>query len=114
VTDYGAILVSVEAPDSGGRMDHVVLGFEDAGSYFRYRGSFGAIIGRWANRIARGRFMIDGVTCETSKNDRGSTLHGGEDGFGRRFWSVISADSKCLKPSLISADGDQGFPGECA
>lgn len=112
VTDYGGILVSIEAPDWEGRMDHVVLGFEDAGSYFRYGGSFGAMIGRCANRIAGGRFAIDGVTYETSKNDRGSTLHGGEDGFGRRFWSVISADSDCLKLSLVSADGDQGFPGQ--
>ena len=112
VTDYGAILVSVEAPDNGGRMDHVVLGFEDAGSYFRYGGSFGAIIGRCANRIAGGRFTIGGAAYETSKNDRGSTLHGGKEGFGRRFWSVTSAAKDCLKLSLLSADGDQGFPGQ--
>ena len=113
MTDYGGILVSVEAPDRDGRMDHIVLGFEDADSYFRYGGSFGAIIGRCANRIAGGRFTIDGVAYETSKNDRGSTLHGGEVGFGRRFWTVISAAKDCLKLSLLSADGDQGFPDNC-
>jgi aldose 1-epimerase len=112
VTDYGGILVSVEAPDREGRMDHVVLGFEDAGSYFSYGGSFGAIIGRCANRIAGGRFKIDGICYETSKNDRGSTLHGGEGGFGRRFWSVLSATQDCLTLALVSEDGDQGFPGQ--
>ena len=112
VTDYGGILVSVEAPDRDGRMDHIALGFEDADSYFRYGGSFGAIIGRCANRIAGGRFTIDGVAYETSKNDRGSTLHGGAVGFGRRFWTVTSAAKDCLKLSLLSADGDQGFPGQ--
>jgi aldose 1-epimerase len=112
VTDYGGILVSVEAPDQDGRMDHLVLGFEDAGSYFRYGGSFGAIIGRCSNRIAEGRFTIDGAAYETSKNDRGSTLHGGEEGFGRRFWSVTSATRDTVKFTLVSEDGDQGFPGQ--
>jgi aldose 1-epimerase len=112
VTDYGGILVSVEAPDQEGRVDHVVLGFEDAGSYYRYGGSFGAIIGRCANRIAGGRFTIDSVAYETSRNDRGATLHGGEEGFGRRFWSVTSTAEDRLKLSLLSADGDQGFPGQ--
>ena len=93
-------------------MDDVVLGFENAGSYFRYGGSFGAIIGRCANQIAGGRFTIGGAAYETSKNNRGTTLPRRERGSGRRFWSVTSAAKDCLKLSLLSANGDQGFPGQ--
>jgi len=112
ITDYGGILVSVEAPDREGRRDHVVLGFDDIEAYVRYGGSFGAMIGRYANRIAGGHFKIDGDVYETSHNDRGSTLHGGKVGFGNRFWSVDLATKDRLKLSLVSADGDQGFPGK--
>jgi aldose 1-epimerase len=111
VTDYGGILVSIEAPDRDGRIDHVVLGFADAESYAKQDASFGAMIGRFANRIAQSRFRIDGTWYETSRNDRGSTLHGGATGFGQRFWSATQTDEK-LELSLISADGDQGFPGQ--
>ena len=75
ITDYGGILVSVEAPDRDGRRDHVVLGFDDLDTYVRSGGSFGAMIGRYANRIAGGRFKIDDTLYETSRNDHGSTLH---------------------------------------
>jgi aldose 1-epimerase len=111
ITDYGGILVSVEAPDRDGRRDHVVLGFDDLDTYVRSGGSFGAMIGRYANRIAGGRFKIDDTLYETSRNDHGSTLHGGEVGFGKRFWTVDIATKDRLKLSLVSADGDQGFPG---
>ena len=111
VTDYGGILVSIEAPDRSGRKDHVLLGFENAETYARVGGSFGAIIGRCANRIASGQFVIDGVSYQTSRNDRGSTLHGGKVGFGSRFWSVSQQQDR-LELSLVSADGDQGFPGQ--
>jgi len=112
ITDYGGILVSVEAPDRDGRRDHVVLGFEDVDTYVRSGASFGAMIGRYANRIAGGRFKIDNILYETSRNDHGSTLHGGEVGFGECFWTVDTATQDRLKLSLVSADGDQGFPGK--
>lgn len=111
ITDYGGILVSIEAPDRAGRKDHIVLGFEDASSYAHSAGSFGAIIGRCANRIAGGRFTIDEIPYETSRNDHGSTLHGGKTGFSKRFWSARQ-EGATLALSLVSADGDQGFPGE--
>lgn len=111
ITDYGGILVSIEAPDRAGRKDHIVLGFEDASTYANSAGSFGAIIGRCANRIAGGTFTIDEIRYETSRNDRGSTLHGGKTGFSKRFWSA-SQEGASLVLSLVSADGDQGFPGE--
>jgi aldose 1-epimerase len=74
-------------------------------------GSFGALLGRVANRIAGGCITLDGQRYELSKNDRGSTLHGGAEGFGRRMWSVVAAGAEQLELRLDSGDRDQGFPG---
>jgi len=112
ITDYGGILVSVEAPAAGGGHDHVLLGFDDAADYAANRGSFGALLGRNANRIAGGSVTIDGQTFSLSKNENGSTLHGGSVGFGKQFWSVVSATREGIALRLVSPDGDQGFPGE--
>lgn len=112
ITDYGGILVSLEAPAPGGGREHVVLGFEDAADYASHGGSFGALLGRSANRIAGGTVMIDGHTYALSKNENGSTLHGGAVGFGKQFWSIVSATHDSVALRLISRDGDQGFPGE--
>jgi aldose 1-epimerase len=112
ITDYGGILVSLEAPAPGGGRDHVVLGFEDAADYAANKGSFGALLGRNANRIAGGTVTIDGETYSLSKSENGSTLHGGAVGFGKQFWSVVSATKDSLVLRLVSPDGDQGFPGE--
>lgn len=111
ITDYAGALVSLEAPDRDGRRDHVVLGFDDVAGYVENRGSFGALLGRTANRIAKGCFAIDGDTYELSKNEGENTLHGGLAGFGKRFWSVGEASAHQLTLVLASADGDQGFPG---
>jgi aldose 1-epimerase len=115
VTDYGGRMVSIEAPDRSGRRADVILGFDDAGEYVRAGGAFGALLGRDANRIADGRFTLDGRSYQLATNDGTSTLHGGAVGFDRVFWKVISAVSGPI-PSLIlshlSPDGDQGFPGE--
>ena len=112
ITDYGGILVSLEAPMPGGCRDHVVLGFDDAGGYATHGGSFGALLGRNANRIAGGLATIDGETYALSKNENGSTLHGGAVGFGKQFWSLVSATHDSVAWRLVSPDGDQGFPGE--
>ena len=112
ITDFGGILVSLEAPAPGGGHDHVVLGFEDAADYAAHKGSFGALLGRNANRIAGGTMMIDGQTFALSKNENGSTLHGGAVGFGKQFWSVVSVTHDSVALRLVSPDGDQGFPGE--
>jgi aldose 1-epimerase len=114
VTDYGGVLVSLEAPDRDGQLAHVVLGFDDVAGYVDNRGSFGALLGRTANRIANGRFTIDGAPYELSKNEGANTLHGGVAGFGKRFWSVKEASAVHLTLALTTADGDQGFPGEVA
>jgi aldose 1-epimerase len=112
ITDYGGILVSLEVPALHGDRDHVLLGFDDASDYAAIRGSFGALLGRNANRIAGGSVTIDGQTFPLSKNENGSTLHGGVVGFGKQFWSIAAVGPEHVTLSLASPDGDQGFPGQ--
>ena len=112
VTDFAGLLVSLEVPDRTGGRNDIVLGFEGVEGYSDNRGSFGALLGRNANRIADGRIVIDGQVYELSKNENGATLHGGVDGFGKRFWRVLKYDPLELTLALVSPDGDQGFPGE--
>ena len=111
ITDYGGILVALEVPTRFGKREHILLGFDDAGAYAANGGSFGALLGRVANRIAGGALTIDGQTYELSKNENGSTRHGGAVGFAKQFWSVASADDEHVALTLTSPDGDQGFPG---
>lgn len=114
VTDYGGILVSLEMATPTGAFEHILLGFDDVGEYVTNSGSFGALLGRNANRIAGGSFTLDGQTYALSKNENGSTLHGGAVGFGKRFWSLAEADTAHIVLRLTSPDSDQGFPGEVA
>jgi len=112
ITDFGARIVSLEARGRSGAFEHLVLGFEHVAEYVNAGGSFGAILGRSANRIAGGRFALNGHTFALSRNEGENTLHGGADGFSKRFWTVESAGSLALVLRLVSPDGDQGFPGE--
>jgi aldose 1-epimerase len=113
ITDFGARMVSIEAPDRGGVFGHVLLGFDDAEAYLEAGGSFGAILGRYANRIAGGQFVLDGVAYQLAVNDPGGTLHGGPQGSANNLWQVERFDSAAneLVMLLESPDGDQGFPG---
>ena len=110
LASYGARMLSIEAPDRDGRMDHVVLGFDRADMVLK-AGSFGAVLGRYANRIAKGRFALDGTTYQLSVNDGDNTLHGGKQAFAKKFWSVADATKSSVTFTLDSPDGDQGFPG---
>ena len=112
ITDFGGRMVSIEAPDRDGRPEHVLLGFSNVAAYADYGGSFGTLLGRYANRIAGGRFTLDGQTWSLSKNSGGNTLHGGAIGFNRVFWAATAATASTLVLTHISPDGDQGFPGE--
>jgi aldose 1-epimerase len=115
ITDYGGRMVSIEAPDRDGTRDHVLLGFDNVAAYHEYGGSFGTLLGRYANRIAGAAFTLDGQTYQLSKNSGDDTLHGGAVGFNRVFWSVATAEAEpvpTLVLSYVSPDGDQGFPGE--
>jgi aldose 1-epimerase len=112
ITDFGGRMVSIEAPDRDGRRDHVLLGFDTVAAYSDYGGSFGCLLGRYANRIAGARFVLDGQSYPLSKNNGDATLHGGAVGFNRVFWRVASAEGGTLVLTHVSPDGDQGFPGK--
>ena len=109
---YGGVLQSVEVPDRNGNVADVVLGFPDAASYPESRGSyFGALVGRYANRIADGAFTLDGRAYRLARNDGPNHLHGGEEGFDRRVWDAEAADDHGVRLSRVSPDGEEGFPG---
>ena len=112
VTTYGARLVSVVAPDRAGAKADVVLGYDDVASYESDRSTyFGAIVGRYGNRLAGGAFTLDGTTYHVPTNNNGNALHGGTEGFDRKVWSAKTVKNG-VELSLTSPDGDMGFPGE--
>lgn len=112
VTDYGGRLVSIDLRDRQGRWADVLLGFDDAAQYDAAGGAFGALLGRNANRIARGELPIDGNLYKLPTNDRGATLHGGPHGFDKLLWRVAAATDTELRLAHVSPDGTEGFPGE--
>ncbi len=111
LTNYGARLLSIEAPDRDGRCDHVLLGFDRLDMILK-AGSFGATLGRYANRIAGGHFTLDGKSYRLSINDGANTLHGGKQAMAKQFWRVADRDGRSIRFTLTSPAGDQGFPGE--
>ncbi|MDX3639543.1 aldose epimerase family protein [Streptomyces sp. MB09-02B] len=113
VLTYGGIVQSVELPDRDGRTADVVLGFADLDGYLRHQGPFfGALIGRYANRIAGGRFTLDGRTYELVRNNPPNSLHGGPLGFDKRVWAAEAvAAGAGVRLSRVSPDGEEGFPG---
>ncbi|MGY1682250.1 aldose epimerase family protein [Geodermatophilus sp. SYSU D01176] len=115
VLTYGGVIQTLEVPDADGDVDNVVLGFPDLEGYLSEDDPyFGALIGRFGNRIAEGRFTLDGVTYQLPLNDGPNTLHGGPGGFSERVWTAadVSDDEvAALQLQLVSEDGDQGFPG---
>ncbi|MFB9377005.1 aldose epimerase family protein [Kineococcus gynurae] len=111
--DHGARVQSVTAPDREGRPGEVVLGFASPEPYREPSGEYlGASIGRYANRLRGGRFQVDGVEFAVPANDRGNALHGGPEGFSGRVWESRALDDRRgVRFSLLSRDGDNGFPG---
>ena len=112
VTEIGATITSVRAPDADGNMGEVTLGF-DAATPYRDGTSpyFGCIAGRCANRTAKGKFVLDQKSYELATNNGLNHLHGGELGFDKRVWSLCSRGGKLARFQISSADGDQGYPG---
>ena len=110
VTNYGGAVTSLKAPDRDGNFGEIVLGFETLDEYVRCPRYFGALIGRHANRIARGRFTLDGVEYQLPCNNGANHLHGGFKGFDKRVWDVRESD-KALHLSYFSKDGEEGYPG---
>ena len=108
---YGGIITSLRVPDRNGRLDDIVLGFDRLDDYLRDHPFFGAIIGRYGNRIARGQFTLDGKTYKLATNNGPNHLHGGTRGFDKVMWKVEPAGKNALTFSRVSADGEEGYPG---
>ncbi|GGQ29913.1 aldose 1-epimerase [Actinomadura coerulea] len=115
VITYGGIIQTIETPDRHGRLANVTLGFPTLSDYLTKNSTyFGALIGRYGNRIAKGRFALDGHEYQLTTNNNGNTLHGGTTGFDQRVWSatpITGGGGVALRLSHTSPDGDQGFPG---
>ncbi len=114
VTNYGAILVSLKVPDRKGVLADVNLGFDTLDGYLGTHPYFGAIIGRYGNRIAQARFTLEGVEYRLAANNNANTLHGGIKGFDKVVWTaepVRSAGGAGVKLTYLSKDGEEGFPG---
>ncbi len=114
VITYGAVITELHVPDRAGRMGDVVLGFDNLGQYLKDSPCFGAAVGRFANRIARGSFTLDGKAYTLPINNGANTLHGGIKGFDKVVWSAQpheSADGPAVVFTHVSPDGDEGFPG---
>jgi aldose 1-epimerase len=115
VITYGATLQSLIAPDKAGKKADIVLGFNDAATYVKNATYFGATVGRFANRIGKGRFVLDGKTYQLALNNNGvAALHGGVKGFDKVVWKVLEAKSgptASVTLGYVSPDGDEGYPG---
>jgi aldose 1-epimerase len=114
VLSYGGIVQSLELPDRRGRYANVSLGFDDIEDYVSSSPYFGALIGRYGNRIAKGRFTLDGKDHQLSVNDGDNSLHGGAQGFDKRVWDVepfTRGSDVGLRLYYTSADGEMGYPG---
>jgi aldose 1-epimerase len=114
ISNYGGVIVSLEAPGRDGMKADVVLGFKTIDEYGADRTFQGALIGRYANRIAKGRFTLDGKTYTLATNNGPNHLHGGNHGYGKKVWAarvVKGEHGEALELSLLSEDNDEGYPG---
>ncbi|NVD69902.1 galactose mutarotase [Duganella sp. BJB1802] len=114
ISDLGGVITEIHTPGRDGKLADVCLGFDDAAAYLGESHYFGALIGRYGNRIANGRFTLDGQTYQLNVNNGVNHLHGGVDGFHRRMWEAetfATPKSAGLILSYLSADGEQGYPG---
>ncbi|MBT9395537.1 galactose mutarotase [Hymenobacter sp. NST-14] len=119
ITNYGGTITSLLVPDKAGKPGEIVLGFDNVSGYqspeFRKAGPyFGALIGRYGNRIAKGKFTLDGKEYTLAQNNGENTLHGGKKGFDKVLWQAepgTSAEGQTLKLSYLSKDGEEGYPG---
>ncbi len=115
IITFGARLVSLTMPDRNGKYADIVLGYDNLKSYVNSSDYFGSIVGRYANRIGGAEITLNGKTYKLSANERGNELHGGRYGFSQVVWSAKPLDTKAgpaLELTLISPDGDQGYPGK--
>ena len=103
--------MSLMVPDKNGRLCDVVLGYDNIRDYLKIDGNFGAIIGRYGNRINQGRFMLDSIEYQLPQNNYGHCLHGGPIGFHHSIWNATQTSDTTLVLTLHSPDGEAGFAG---
>jgi aldose 1-epimerase len=114
ITNFGATVVTLKVPDRAGKATDIVLGYDTLDGYEKGTSYFGATVGRYGNRIAGGKFSIDGKTYTLPKNNGENTLHGGIVGFNKKVWKareIASKGGESLEMTYLSADGEEGFPG---
>ncbi|TKB43025.1 aldose epimerase family protein [Thalassotalea mangrovi] len=115
VISFGGIITRIATPDRNGQKTNIVLGMDNIAAYEAGNPYYGAIIGRYGNRIANGKFTLNGVAYQLAKNNGANHLHGGLNGFDRKNWELepfTNENSSGVKLSATSPDGDQGYPGE--
>jgi len=114
LTNYGGRVVSILVPDRQGKMSDVVLGFDNLDGYLGNNPFFGALVGRYANRIGKARFTLNGVEYKLAQNDGPNTLHGGVKGFDKVAWTAreSSKNPPALELTYVSPDGEEGYPGK--
>jgi aldose 1-epimerase len=115
IATYGGIVVSLKVPDKNGQLDDVVLGYDKLDDYLKETPYFGALIGRYGNRIAKGRFTLAGVNYQLATNNYPNALHGGVKGFDKRVWdasSRVTPQGPALELHYVSQDGEEGYPGK--
>jgi aldose 1-epimerase len=114
IMTYGGIVVSLKVPDKNGKLGDVVLGYDDLDGYLKATPYFGALIGRYGNRIGGAKFTLEGKTYTLATNNGPNSLHGGLKGFDKVVWkatSLVTADGPALQLTYFSKDGEEGFPG---
>jgi aldose 1-epimerase len=114
ITNYGGAVVSLKVRDREGKLGDVVLGYDSVDGYVSDKSYFGAIIGRYGNRIGHAQFSLDGKTYTLTKNNGENSLHGGIKGFNKAVWSAKEIPAKggqALELTYLSKDGEEGFPG---
>ncbi len=114
IINYGGIITTLRTPDSNGQIDDIVLGFDTLQEYVDHNPFFGCIAGRYANRIAHGRFELDGNTVQLAQNNGDNHLHGGTKGFDKVVWFAatrLREQAAELTLRYLSPDGDEGYPG---
>lgn len=114
LTNYGAKVLSLYVPDREGLLGDVVTGYDSLSDYIKGEKYFGAIVGRFANRISEGRFTLDGKTYQLPVNNGKNHLHGGDTGFHSQVWTIQKVDASSVTFRLVSPDGENGYPGNVA
>ena len=111
IMTYGGALVSLKVPDKQGNLGDVVLGFDSVSDYEKHTAFFGALIGRYGNRIAKGKFLLDGKEFTLATNNGANHLHGGVKGFDRVVWNARALAGASVELTYLSHDGEEGYPG---